>query len=105
QQQGHRTGHDRRGHRGAAQVHQPPVGAVTGRVQCGVRRDKLVTVGLRKDEPVAGGDEVRLDQVVVVADALPVVVITSGRPARTVGRYHVVRTVISPEGIGRADGD
>src|SRR5581483_7297827 len=57
------------------------------------------------DQLVARRHEVGLDQVVIVLHPAVVVVISTGRAARAVGRHRVIGPGVGAEGVGRADRD
>src|SRR5215213_5124364 len=63
-----------------------------------------VVARLCPDDFVAGGDYVRLDEIVVVTYAARISPEAARRPARRVSSDAIVAACISAEGIGSADG-
>jgi hypothetical protein len=67
--------------------------------RCGFLPDEQVVDRLRIDQLVARGDEIGLDEVVVMFDALGIRPVAACRAARTVGGNAVVAARVCPEAV------
>src|SRR5438067_13381215 len=66
-------------------------------------RQQQVIGGGGADDLVSGRNQIRLEQIVVVVDAVCFRPRATGRPARTVGSHRVVAAAIATEGVHGAD--
>ena len=113
QQQRRGAGHGGRGHRGAAQLHQPLVGAGRAVDDAGFRRIRTGQIVLHAEgigaqsanNTVARGYEVRLDKVVDPAVAGGEDIAAAGGAARAEGHHQIVAAGRRELHVGRAHRD
>src|SRR5437773_4241713 len=68
-------------------------------------RYEQVSFSFGEDQFIAWGNQVRLDEVIVMLHSMFISPVAPGRPARAIGSNCIIRTRVGPESVSRADGD